>query len=48
MAQAIGIVRILIAGHDLIDALPQQRQRVMAYPFIVSRSLRSWTQSRVR
>jgi hypothetical protein len=28
---------IYIAGHDLIDALSQQRQRVMAYPFVVSR-----------
>ena len=36
MAQAVGVVGILIAAHDLIDALPQQRQRVMAYPFIIS------------
>jgi hypothetical protein len=29
MAQAVGIVGILIAGDDLIDALPQQRQLVV-------------------
>ena len=37
MAQAIGVVGVFIAGHDLIDALSQQRQRVMAYPFVMSR-----------
>jgi len=37
MAQAVGIVRVFIASDDLIDALPQQHQRVMAYPFIISR-----------
>ena len=29
MAQAVGIVGVLIAGHDLVDALPQQRHRVV-------------------
>ena len=29
MAQAVGIVGVLVAGDDLIDALPQQRQRVV-------------------
>ena len=37
MAQAIGVVGVFIACHDLIDALSQQRQRVMAYPFVISR-----------
>ena len=37
MAQTIGVVGVFIAGHDLIDALSQQRQRVMAYPFVMSR-----------
>lgn len=37
MAQAVGIVRVFIASDDLIDALPQQHQRVMTYPFIISR-----------
>ena len=37
MAQAIGVVGVFIAGHDLIDALSQQHQRVMAYPFAISR-----------
>jgi len=29
MAQAVGIVGVLVAGDDLVDALPQQRQRVV-------------------
>ena len=29
MAQAVGIVSVLVAGDDLIDALPQQRQVVV-------------------
>ena len=37
MAQTVGVVGIFVAGHDLIDALPQQRQRVMAYPFVIAR-----------
>jgi hypothetical protein len=30
-AQAVGVVGIFVAGDDLIDALPQQCQRVVAY-----------------
>ena len=37
MAQAIGVVGIFVAGHDLVDALPQQLQRIMAHPFVISR-----------
>ena len=37
MTQAIGVVGVFIAGHDLIDALSQQSQREMAYPFVISR-----------
>ena len=37
MAQTVGIVGIFVAGDDLVDALPQQRQRVMAHAFIFSR-----------
>ena len=37
MTQTVGIVGVFVAGDDLIDALPQQRQRVMAHPFIISR-----------
>ncbi len=31
MTQTVGIVGVFVAGHDLIDALPQQGQRVMAH-----------------
>ena len=31
MTQTVGIVGVFIAGHDLIDALPQQGQRIMMY-----------------
>ena len=37
MAQTVGIIRVLVAGHDLIDALPQQPQRIMAQALIISR-----------
>ena len=37
MAQAVGIVGVFVARDDLVDALPQQRQRVMAHPFLLSR-----------
>ena len=37
MAQAVGIVGIFVAGDNLIDALPQQRQRVVAYAVVVPR-----------
>ena len=37
MAQTVGVVGVFVAGHDLIDALPQQRQRVMPHTFIISR-----------
>ena len=37
MAQTVGVVGIFVAGHDLIDALPQQRQRVMAQAVVLPR-----------
>jgi hypothetical protein len=37
MPQAVGVIRVFVAGHDLIDALLQQHQRVMAYPARLSR-----------
>ena len=37
VAQTIGVVGILVAGNDLIDALPQQRQRVMTHAVILTR-----------
>jgi hypothetical protein len=29
VTQTIGVVDIFVPGHDLIDALPQQRYRIM-------------------
>jgi hypothetical protein len=37
VAQAVGVVGIFVAGDNLIDALPQQRQRVVAYAVVVPR-----------
>jgi hypothetical protein len=37
MTQTVGIVGVFVARDDLVDALPQQLQRVMAYPFLLSR-----------
>ena len=37
MAQTIGVVGIFVAGDDLIDAVPQQRQRVMTHAVILAR-----------
>jgi hypothetical protein len=37
VAQTIGVVGILVAGNDLIDALPQQRQRVMTHAVVLTR-----------
>jgi hypothetical protein len=37
VAQTIGVVGIFVAGDDLIDALPQQRQRVMTHAVILAR-----------
>src|SRR6267154_1151262 len=37
MAQAVGIVGVLVAGDDLIDALPQQRQRVVLHALLLTR-----------
>lgn len=36
MTQTIRIVCVFVTGQDLIDALPQQQERVMAQPFIIS------------
>ena len=47
MTQAIGIVRVFIAGHDLIDTLSQQRQRIVARPFVVSGIAEELSASRV-
>ena len=37
VAQTIGIVGVFISGHDLVQALPQQGQRVMAQAVVLSR-----------
>jgi len=37
VAQTIGIVGVFISGHDLVDALPQQGQRIMAQTVVLSR-----------
>jgi hypothetical protein len=37
MTQTVGIVGVFVPGHDLIDALSQERQRVVAHPLIISR-----------
>jgi hypothetical protein len=31
VAQAVGVVGVFVAGDDLIDAVPQQGQRIMMY-----------------
>jgi hypothetical protein len=37
VTQTIGIVGIFVSGHDLIDALPQQRCRIMAQAIVLPR-----------
>ena len=37
MTQAIGVVGVFMAGDNLIEALPQQGQRVMPHPVLLSR-----------
>jgi len=37
MTQAVSVVRIFIASHDLIDPLPQQRQRVVLHTLFTAR-----------
>ena len=37
MTQTVGIVGVFVAGDDLVDALPQQRQRVMTNAILISR-----------
>ena len=37
MAQTVGIVGVFVSGDDLVDALPQQRQRIMAQAVVLSR-----------
>jgi len=37
VAQTIGVVGIFVSRHDLIDALPQQRQRIMAPAVLLPR-----------
>jgi hypothetical protein len=36
MAQTIGIIGILVAGHDLVHPLPQQRQTGVPNPAALS------------
>ncbi len=48
VAQTIGVVGVFVAGHDLVDALPQQLQRIMPHAFIISRIAEECSQSRVR
>ena len=35
VAQTIGVVGVFVAGHDLVDALPQQGQRIMAQAVVL-------------
>jgi hypothetical protein len=37
VAQTVGIVGVFISGHDLVDALPQQGQRIMMQAVVLSR-----------
>jgi len=37
VTQTASVVGIFVPGHDLIDALPQQRQRIMAHAVILAR-----------
>ena len=37
MAQTAGVVGVLVASDDLIDALPQQAQQVMAHAIVLLR-----------
>jgi hypothetical protein len=37
MAQAVGVVGVFVSGDDLVDALPQQHQRVVLHALILSR-----------
>lgn len=37
MAQAVGVVGVLVAGHDLVEALAQQEQRVVADAVLLTR-----------
>ena len=37
MTQTVGIVRVFVSGDDLVDALPQQLQRIMPQAFLISR-----------
>ena len=37
MAQTVGVVSVFIPGHDLIEALPQQGQRIMAQAVVLPR-----------
>ena len=48
VAQTIGVVGVFVAGDDLIDALPQQRQRIMAHALTLAQIAQACSQSRVR
>ncbi len=37
VAQTIGVVGVFVSGDDLIDALPQQRQRIVAHAVVLTR-----------
>jgi hypothetical protein len=37
MTQAVRVVGVFVAGDDLVEALPQQRQRLMAHALISTR-----------
>ena len=37
MAQTVGVIGIFVAGDDLIDALPQQRDRIMTHTVLLTR-----------
>ena len=37
MPQAVGVVGVFVSGDDLVEALPQQPQRVVLNPIVVPR-----------
>ena len=37
VAQTVGVVGVFVAGDDLIDALPQQRERVVTHAVVLPR-----------
>jgi hypothetical protein len=48
VAQTVGVVGIFVAGDNLINALPQQHQRIMMQAVVLPRIAEASGQSRVR